>query len=199
MFIKELSADELTHIYNTHMINDFPSSELKPLERILYTMSIKLCYAFGLYEGNSLKGYSIFIIPENCDYALLDYFAILSENRGMGYGHSFFSSICPFFNEHFPELKGIFIECEDINKAKDATERTTRSRRISFYKNNGCIDTPLCSCLFGVEYVILYLPLLSSETYTTPSPDTLYTGVNQIYRSMFKQHHYQNNVKLWKI
>lgn len=192
MTIRQLSPEELSYIYNTHMIKDFPSSELKPLDRILYTMSTGLCCSFGLYDNDTLKGYSIFIIPDGCDYALLDYLAILKENRGLGLGHSFFNLIKAFFNDRFPHLKGFFIECETIESALNQDERITRTRRISFYENNGCVRTRLGSCLFDVEYSILYFSLCNDNNVHEG-----FKNLNFIYKSMFKRHHYKNNVRLW--
>lgn len=191
MTIKQLSPEEFTDIYNNYMINDFPASELKPLERILYTMSIGLCCSFGLYHCNELKGYCVFIIPHGSNYCLLDYLAILKGNRGSGFGHQFFQCLKSFFNDAFPALKGIFMECESIDSASNPEEHTLRTRRISFYERNGCAKTKLSSCVFNVEYVILYYSL-SGENLNDGFKD-----LNFIYKKMFKPHHYKNNVRLW--
>lgn len=196
MNIRELTAKEMTQIYNSYMIFDFPKSELKPLARILSTMSDGFCHAFGLFDGETLKGYSIFIIPNGHSYALLDYFAILYKYRGCGIGHEFFSTINDFFNCHFPQLDGIYIECESITTANDENERITRTRRIAFYENCGCKNTRLSSNLFGVEYSILLFPLTASlnEDFLT---DKSYDTLDFIYKKMFRSHHYAKNVSLW--
>ena len=75
MYLKELTIQQFTAIYKTHMITDFPQDELKPLERMIYTMQTGLSSAFGLYENNDLRAYAVFIVPEGQSYGLLDYLA----------------------------------------------------------------------------------------------------------------------------
>ena len=64
MYLKELTIQQFTAIYKTHMITDFPQDELKPLERMIHTMQTGLSSAFGLYENNDLRAYAVFIVPE---------------------------------------------------------------------------------------------------------------------------------------
>lgn len=192
MIIKSLNIHELSKIYTDHMVKDFPPSELKPLDRIISTTSTGLCQSIGFYQDDTLCGYAIFILPPLCDYILLDYFAILKEYRGTGLGHICFSLLKDFFNTNYSQLKGIYIECESVKSSSDSAEANTRNRRILFYADNGCIITPLCSNLFGVEYTILLFPLVraSQVSYELESLDN-------IYRHMFKKHHYENAVSLW--
>ena len=72
MYLKELTIQQFTAIYKTHMITDFPQDELKPLERMIHTMQTGLSSAFGLYENNDLRAYAVFIVPEGQSYGLLD-------------------------------------------------------------------------------------------------------------------------------
>lgn len=84
MELKELSSEQLTEIYDQYMVIDFPQDELKPLERILYMIRTGLSCAYGIYEGEELRGYATFIIPDGLRYGLLDYLAVIREYRGTG-------------------------------------------------------------------------------------------------------------------
>ncbi|MDE7322188.1 MAG: hypothetical protein K2N73_05565 [Lachnospiraceae bacterium] len=193
MRLRELSAGELSDIYNNYMVKDFPADELKPLERILYTMKTGLCSAYGIFEQNDLRGYAVFIVPEGVQYGLLDYLAVMQEYRGTGVGHAFFRLVGETLAVKYPQLLGLFIESEDTAFAADGRERTVREKRISFYRQNGCIVTSLGSRLFGVTYCILAYNFAGS-------PDRMPTlqELDDIYTAMFKQHHYKNNVRLWQ-
>lgn len=47
MKIKELNQEEIIKVYNEHMILDFPSEELKPVEVMLNLLKKKSIYAMG--------------------------------------------------------------------------------------------------------------------------------------------------------
>lgn len=168
MYLKILNIEEISEIYNTHMVNDFPKAELKPLSHIVNMMKKGLCFSVGMYEniqgeeGPQLLGYGVFILPDGYKYGLLDYLAITEKNRGKGYGHVFFALVKEFLNRHFPLLEGVFIECESVESAADKKQEDIRARRIDFYEDCGCVKTRLGSKLFGVEYRILMLPVAGS-------------------------------------
>jgi len=90
MNLTELSIEEFTDIYNQYMVEDFPKDELKPLERMIFTMKTGLSCAYGMYEGKNLMGYAVFILPQGLQYGLLDYLAVLKQYRGSGVGHQIF-------------------------------------------------------------------------------------------------------------
>ena len=194
MELKELSAEHLTEIYDQYMVIDFPQDELKPLERILYMIRTGLSCAYGIYEGEELRGYATFIIPDGLRYGLLDYLAVIREYRGTGVGHVFFDLIGDTLAERYPALRGFFIESEDIAYAADAKERRIREKRISFYEQNGCLHTPLGSRLFGVTYSVLLYDYRGDTDAAASIGD-----VDGIYRAMFPERHYERDVELWEI
>ncbi len=188
--LQQLTKEEISWIYHHYMKNDFPSSELKPLNRILELIDNNLCCGIGLLDDDTIRGYALLITPQPGTYCLLDYFAILPSYRGMGYGHAFFSLLPDFLSQNLPQTTGIFIECEAIADAKNTADKKVRQKRISFYENCGCQITNLHSCLFGVSYDILFLSdNMNSENILVP--------LKHIYEAMFKPHHYKNQVKLW--
>lgn len=193
MELRELSVKELSDIYNRYMTTDFPSDELKPLERIVHTMRTGLCTAYGIFEHGDLRGYAIFIVPEGMRYGLLDYLAVLQDYRGTGVGHEFFGLIGDTLIRKYPQLSGFFIESENIEFAADDADQRTREKRISFYRQNHCTMTSLGSMLFGVTYSILAYSF-DDGFESAPRLEDL----DAIYIAMFKRHHYENNVRLWQ-
>lgn len=192
MELRELSAEQLTEIYHQYMVIDFPQDELKPLERILYTMETGLSCAYGIYEQDDLRGYAVFIVPAGMRYGLLDYLAVLKEYRGTGVGHAFFGLVGDTLSARYPALGGFFIESENIAFAADDRERQIREKRISFYRQNQCLMTTLGSRLFGVAYSILvyYFDRKADVPVTLEDLDV-------IYAAMFKRHHYESEVHVW--
>lgn len=193
MELRELSTEELSDIYNKYMTIDFPQDELKPLERIIYTMKTGLCSAYGIFEQGDLRGYAVFIVPEGMRYGLIDYLAVLQEYRSMGVGHEFFGLIGNALMAKYSCLEGFFIESEDPAYAADDAERRIREKRIAFYRRNHCVMTPFASELFGVTYNVLAY-IFDDSIEKTPSLEEL----DDVYAAMFKKHHYENNVRLWK-
>lgn len=198
MYLKELSVKEFTIIYETYMTDDFPSDELKPLERMVYTMETGLSSAFGLYENDKLRAYAVFIVPEGQPYGLLDYLAVVKQYRGTGIGHHFFALIEDSLKAKYPWLEGFFIESENIDFAVNDRESEIRRRRIAFYENNGCRITKLGSRLFGVTYSIL-LYRFSQHADNEEETTQLFTALDKVYTAMFKKHHYENEVRLWVV
>lgn len=204
MELRELSPEQMTEIYNRYMMTDFPQDELKPLGRILDMIRTGLCCAYGLYEdekdGGELRGYATFIVPDGLRYGLLDYLAVLKEYRGTGVGHAFFHLVGDTLTARYPALRGFFIESEAVAYAVDEREHQIREKRISFYTQNKCLKTPLGSRLFGVTYSILLYDFYSGTgdvalTEGMASIDDL----DAVYRAMFSEHHYEQDVELWEM
>lgn len=190
--IKELTPEKIEYVYNTHMVNDFPPSELKPLKHILDYTKGNIGKTIGLYKDDNLIGYASFVLPKNSNYALLDYLAIIKDVRNQGYGHIFFKHLNAFFKDNRPDIQAFFIESENPDATSDDAQKTIRSKRIDFYKSCGCSLTTFNSTLFGVTYSIL-LYRLNAEKECFYNID----DVDFIYKSMFKPHHYESMVKLW--
>lgn len=190
--IKKLAKDKLTEIYQTHMKQDFPASELKPLSHILRSMEAGFGFSLGIYEEEELAGYAVFILCEETRCALLDYFAILKDRRGGGLGHAAFPLFEAYFSKEKPEIEALYIESERVSAAEDEGQRLIRERRISFYRSCGCEMTPFRSVLFGVDYSVLYKPLGEGKQGNGASREAL----DALYRKMFKPEHYARFVSL---
>lgn len=188
--VKRLAEDEITEIYNTHMKQDFPPSELKPLSHIIKSMEGGYGFSLGICANEEPVGYAVFILCEETRCALLDYFAILKDKRGEGLGHRAFSLFEEYFTRNLPETEGLYIESERVSAAENEKQRLTRERRIAFYRSCGCDMTDLRAVLFGVDYSVLYLPFTKKES--SASREALDT----LYRKMFKLEHYERCVSL---
>lgn len=196
--VKKLTGEELAEVYGTYMKKDFPSDELKPLSHILRSMEAGYGFTLGIYEGEKLAGYAVFILCQETGCALLDYFAILQGRRGEGTGHRAFALFETYFKENLPEVEGIYIESERISAAEDEKQRLTRQRRIAFYLSCGCEMTELRSVLFGVDYSILYKPLgeRTGREGAGRECQSSKEALDALYRKMFKPEHYARYVSL---
>lgn len=188
--VKSLTQEEIGHIYQAYMRKDFPSDELKPLSHITRSMDGGYGFSLGIYGGEELVGYAVFILCKETRCALLDYFAILRGKRGGGLGHQAFSLFVSYFAENLPEVDGLYIESERVSAAADEKQRLTRERRIAFYLSCGCEMTALRSVLFGVDYSVLYRP------FGKQAGKASLEALDALYRKMFKPEHYDRFVSL---
>lgn len=198
MNCKRLTEEELTEIYQTYMKKDFPPSELKPLSHILRSAQAGFGFTLGLYEEDALAGYAVFILCEETNCALLDYFAVLGDKRGKGLGHRALSLFEAYFKENLPEIEGLYIESERISGAEDEQQCLIRKRRIAFYLSCGCEMTPLRSVLFGVDYSVLYKSFnkqTGKNEARRPHESSL-EALDALYRLMFEPEHYRKFVSL---
>ena len=109
MIIKNLTQEQVKTIYNNHMVNDFPASELKPLSMILKGMKKKIFEWLGYVdeESGEILAYAVFVKNGN-DY-LFDYLAVISDSRNSGIGSSFLKQIA----EHYKHADSVIGEVED--------------------------------------------------------------------------------------
>ena len=158
MLYKIAAAEEIKDIYNTYMKKDFPPAELKPLEAILYSVENGWYKMYIGYDEGGIKGYACIAdcsgganqwgqSPLVEKIGFLDYFAIVKEYRGTGFGSEFFKAL-----GEFGQFDVIILETESIESAKNEEEDFIRRRRIAFYKRSGCMDTGCMYNVFGVEY-----------------------------------------------
>ena len=80
--------EKIRQIYNLYMKQDFPANELKPLAMIRKARTQGRYDCYGIYDGDSFIGYAFFVKLMSGDrfHYLLDYLAIVQENRNRGCG-----------------------------------------------------------------------------------------------------------------
>lgn len=144
-----LSREQVINIYNKYMTEDFPEDELKPLSMILKSLDDGIYTCIGLEFDGEIIGYAYFVCLGS--YTLLDYFAVVPDKRGQGYGSVFLNKLSDFFSSY----DMILVESEDPDFAVSEEDRITRLRRLRFYTGNGFRDTGARALLFGVNYILL--------------------------------------------
>ena len=82
-----------------------------------------------IYEEEGVeRGYCI--IDQIQDYVLVAFLAVYKGNRGKGIG----TKILKELEEKYSNKKGILLEVEDPDFAKNENEKNIQERRISFYE-----------------------------------------------------------------
>ena len=68
MKLKACTLNEITEIYNTYLVVDFPKNEVKPLSRITELYEKQLYFAYGLYgDDHALLAYAfLYAAPARC-------------------------------------------------------------------------------------------------------------------------------------
>lgn len=190
-YIKKLSMDEMSDIYNNYLLVHFPKDEVKPLENIKRMWSQNHYKALAMYESGSeqLVGYAFLSFCESSSQLLLDYYAIIETHRGKGLGSYFLKEMKP----QLMTYKGIIIETEDITNAKSKEEYTIRKKRDLFYERNGAQKTAIRSSIYGVKYVIWQLPVENE----LPISECC-NNLREIYKMMVPGEKYEQHVKIYK-
>lgn len=152
LLLRTLSQEEVSEIYHTHTVYDFPKTELKPLSSMLQLLQAGDYLCYGLFENENLRAYAYFFV--NRDILMLDYFAVCRQFRCGGYGSRFLSLL----KQVCSNIRGILLEVESPDCAQNQEEWSIRNRRVHFYQRNGVLKTQVTSRAFGVEYDIMYLP-----------------------------------------
>lgn len=183
MKLKQLDIVLVTKIYKEHMVIDFPKEELKPLDMILKLIEENRYEAMGLYDGDLLTGY-VFIVRIDNSY-LLDYIAIFPEYRNDGKG----SNLLSLLAEHLDDADSIIVEVENPKYTDDGALADLQTRRIGFYKRNGCRDTGLRVSCFGAKFIILEMGANSIE-----SVDKTWELYEAFYRSFLPEDKFIGNV-----
>ena len=160
--IRLLDKDEITYVYNEHIVTDFPASEVKPLKQMLEKRENGQYFAYGMFEceadGNNdmpeqLAGYAYFIKCRNKDVYLLDYLAIVKNKRSKHLGTSFLGQL-----KKLAEADGklLMLEVENPDYADEEPAKDYMLKRIGFYKKNGMKLSNTSCNFFENEYRIFY-------------------------------------------
>ncbi|MGN0165234.1 MAG: GNAT family N-acetyltransferase [Lachnospiraceae bacterium] len=184
--IKKLNFEQIAEIYNGVLGKHFPPEEVKPLKNI-QKMLLEGCYqVLGMYEADKvdeenvfagLIGYAFFVISTDRDFVLLDYYAMMDEYRGQGFGSKFLAQI----KREYIDCRGVLLETEDVSKASDEEQRSLRERRNRFYRGNGVKETGIRSSVYGVPYEI-WIMSINGETIESSQ---CRSALEKIYSVMF--------------
>lgn len=183
--LKLLDKGEIRALYEEHMRRDFPPSELKSLSAILNMHDKDMYDVIGGYLGNRLAAYALMYRPGDGQSVLLDYLAVLPEDRGQGVGTMYLEQLRTYYAH---DVEVMLIECERPNAAPD--EAGAR-KRIRFYTHAGAKLTQVRIWLFDVEYSILVLPCREEMAGRDWAQVML-----SLYRGMLPEELYEKNVRL---
>lgn len=173
--IRVLNIEETEDIYMGPAVRHFPANERKPMKAIR-RMYGEGCYeTLGLFDGEKLAAYALFVVSPGGDHLLLDYYAVLEEYRGSGVGSLFLQRMRQWYGDR----QGILLETEDVLLAADEKERSTRLRRNAFYLRNGVRETQIRASYCGADYQVFYMPIREEK-----SEQEIRDGLEQIYRIM---------------
>ena len=184
--VQRLDRQQFASLYGSYMTEDFEGHGLKPLAMIQKMVDQNTYDCLGMYVDGELKGYACLVREPERGYFLLDYFAVCSFCRDLGYGGRFLEKL----REYYGEARGIFLESESVCAAPDEGEEQVCMRRIRFYRKQGCRHTQVKSWLFGHEYDIFYIPLKEKD------PD-IQEELDRIYRLMGLEKLYGGAVRIW--
>jgi len=184
MNLKELNDEDIESIYNKHMIKDFPSGELKPLDVIQKLNKRKNYICLGLYNNKELMAYALLATSKS--YLLIDYYAVCKEHREEGIGSKFLNML----KDYFINYDGIIVEVERVECGPDESEKLIRKRRIEFYKRNGMRMTDIYCKLFDIDYCIMCLCNVDLEDLA------IYSGLKDIYQEIIPGSLYSKYVEL---
>jgi hypothetical protein len=149
--LRLLTVEQLEEVYHRHMKRDFPAAELKPLS-ILRRLMDSGCYdPYGVFQGDTLVGYAFFWTAAESPFALLDYLAVVSEQRNNGLGQVILGELTARFCQGD---RGFFCEAEAPVSGCPATD-SLRQRRLNFYLRCGGRLAEYGSRVFTVPYRVL--------------------------------------------
>ncbi len=174
--VEPLTLKQIRQLYAERLIKDFPSDEIRRLTNLerSYQRGEYLC--FGAMSNGSILAYAFFVKLGENDCALLDYFAVAPEHRDHGLGGAFLRKLMA---GPLRGLQGALLEIEDPSKAESEAERSLRERRMQFYLRNGMVSTGVRSKAFGVDFLLLSMPVGSS-----PSPDDVRRMYARLYHAI---------------
>lgn len=184
--VEPLTLEQARRLYAERMVEDFPSNELKPMsvmeracERGEYTF-------FGAMADGDILAYAFFAQCGGEACALLDYFAVAQALRDRGLGGAFLRALV---SGPLRGMRGVLLEIEDPDAAATGDERLQRERRRQFYRRNGMKDTGVTAKVFGVDFLLLSMPV-GPEL----SPDDVRHMYARLYRAMLPPEIYVRQV-----
>lgn len=186
MKLQRLNENQITKLYQEHMVVDFPKDELKPLNMILKSVQEGFYNCFGLFENEQIVGYTFMVKQENS--YLVDYIAIFPENRNKGVG----ANLLTLIDDYLGDADRIIGEVEDPAYTDDEEQKTLQTRRLGFYLRNNCYDTGLRVECFGVKFIIL-----EAGNKKCRDKDEVWDLYSLFYKKFLSEERFKKNI--WRI
>lgn len=156
----------LTELYK----QAFPKNERKPILLINLLIKRKKCEFLAIQKDGESVGF--FIVLKNASLALVDYFAIKSSARNLGYGAKALEALKQYYDG-----KRIVMEIESV--LTDTQNKDIRIRRKKFYARNGFVSTGTELYIYKERMELIYnesdTPVPTFDEYSALLKDTLGT------------------------
>ena len=147
VLIEDNSAKRIEAIHSLYE-SAFPPNERMPFERVLQKRDEGKMRLFSVESGDGeFLGFANITLCLD-DVLALNYFAILPEKQGRGYGSDVIKELKKRYSE-----RSIVIDIEDDAVECDNTEQ--RKRRRCFYERLGFFAMPYRLSIFGVPSIIM--------------------------------------------
>jgi len=186
MKLQRLDENQITKLYQEHMVVDFPKDELKPLNMILKSVQDGFYDCFGLFENEKIVGYTFMVKLENS--YLIDYIAIFPEHRNKGIG----ANLLTLIDDYLGDADRIIVEVEDPDYTDDEEQKTLQTRRLGFYLRNNCYDTGLRVECFGVKFIIF-----EADKKRCRDKDEVWDLYSLFYKKFLSEERFEKNI--WRI
>ena len=144
--IENNSAERIQAIHSLYE-SAFPPDERMPFERVLQKRDSGVMRLLSV-ENNDGEFLGFANITICLDVLALNYFAILPEKQGSGYG----TEVILALKKRYP-TRSIVIDIEDDDVECDNAEQ--RKRRRAFYERLGFFAMPYRLSIFGVPSLIM--------------------------------------------
>ena len=184
MRLAALTSAERRQIYNEHMKEDFPASELKTLEMIEQGITKGYYQFLGLKKRDEIIGYVCLITAG--DTCLVDYLAVISGQRSRGAG----SEMLRLLGDYLQDREFVLVEVENPRSGNDEAERALRKRRMAFYLRGGLQDTGVDVRCFGVDFRILKAPRRKPQERAD-----IIRRYQAVYRMILPEALFRNNIR----
>lgn len=148
MKLRVIDRHELTRLYQSELVCDFPKSELKPLRAMLWLLEQGKYEPLVAEENGALMGYAMVWLPPERNGALLEYFGVLRGKRNGGLGAQILTLLAERYGQIFGEA--------EAPSSGDPEVDALRRRRLAFYERNGFRVLDYECALFGVHFKCLY-------------------------------------------
>lgn len=193
MELRLLTYDEIKTLYQERMEDDFPDDELKPFFIIEQHIRDGIYDCYGLCEEGFIYAYAYCLkIPyKGSSVYLIDYLAVEKNHRARGLGSM---TLRLLKQELMNKALVVLVEVEnpDFASPEDLEEAT---RRLSYYVNNGIVETGASEYLYHVEYKLLQM-LLNSDTPRTK--EEIFELIDVVYSHIFPEEIYKNQLSYHK-
>ena len=185
MTSKILTPEELKPIFETHLKEAFPPSELKPLASMEALRERGVYDPLGFFDENGeLLGVLLLWKHRDGRYILVDYFCVPAEKRGGGIGGRLLKAL----RAHYPP-ETVFIGESEAPTGDPALDGIIL-RRLGFYERSGAVTLGYDNALFGVHFKTI--------CWADPVPDEteIMRKHQEIYLEQFGQERYDRFIQI---